>query len=177
MNKLLTVLITTTFLSANQVYAFSSDSSMVRKSEERILVLHDQEYELLGSKTHHNPLLFKGFSTVIIPAGDTLTINGDLEIDERTKVLVEEGATVMIYGNLRLKGESEIRLEGHMHVLGALNSKHKASVYGSGLMRVIGQSIISHEALVFGISSNFIDSTIFNCNTNSVNDLAICLEK
>jgi hypothetical protein len=177
MNKLFTVLITTTFLSATQAYALNADSSMVRKSEEKILVLHDQEYELLGSRTHHNPLLFKGFSTVIIPSGDTLTINGDLEIDERTKILVEEGASVMIYGNLRLKGESEIRLEGHMHVLGALNSKHKASVYGKGVLRVIGQSIISHEALVFGTSTDFIDSMVFNCNSSNVSDLAICLEK
>ena len=176
MNKLLTVLIGTTLLSTTPVMAVV-DSSLVRTGEDKILVLSDHEYELLGSKTHYNPLVFKGFSTVIVPSGDTLTVNGDLEIDERTKILVEKGATVMIYGNLRLKGESEIRLEGHMHVLGALNSKHKTSVYGAGLLRVIGQSIISQEALVFGKSTSFIDSMVFNCSSYNVNDLAICLEK
>jgi len=161
MDKRFTLLFTIAVLSVGQMFASGTDKQIKTKADENKVVYADSAYEILESKTHNEAIHFTGFSTLIVGSGETLTINGDLELDERSKVFVEEGATILVYGNLKLEGDTEIRLEGKVHVLGALQSKHKASVYGKGMLRVIGQSSISNESLIFGESLNYIDSKVF----------------
>lgn len=123
---------------------------------------HDEEMEVLESKTYDESAYFRGFSTLIVGSGDTLIINGDLSLGHYTKVLVEEGATIMVYGNLKLNDLTEVWLDGSIHVLGSLNGKEESTVSGSGYLRVIGQTVIHNTASIFGTNQHSLDSQVYS---------------
>ena len=145
------------------VYASGNENNAKNNSEAKSQFSNyvSAEVDVLASKVFEDSHQFLGFSTIVVGNQETLTINGDLTLDERTKVLIEEGSSILVYGNLKIKGDAEVRLEGSVHVLGAMEAQGKAKVYGDGTMRVIGQSSIADKAEVFGDSNNYLDSQVF----------------
>ncbi len=120
---------------------------------------------IYGKITSRDSISFTGNAN-ILTIYDTLIVNGSLDLSNNCSIIVNDGAILLVIGNLRLDNQSNITANGLIVVTGNIIKK-------SSLVRIFQVTTIRLEYL-FGmvypieVSDNLSNYEVLNC-TSPVN--------
>lgn len=98
------------------------------------------------SKLELGNLSVAGTTQVVLDAGGSLSIGGDLDMAGAHFTYILPSSTVTIFGNLSMVGTSEIQVDGNLQVNGDVSMTGNSTVCGTGTATYTGTLTLSGNA-------------------------------